>query len=51
MLRRYARERGLSWARLCATSVMMDDNASVITHLNSQGLTVYDAVELNRAVA
>jgi hypothetical protein len=39
MLRRYARKIGISWARLCATSVMMDDNASVIAHLNSQGST------------
>ena len=51
MLRRYARERGLSWARLCATSVMMDDNADVIDHLNNQGLRVHNAIRLNREVA
>lgn len=51
MLRQYARERGLSWARLCATSVMMDDNADVIDHLNSQGLRVHNAILINRAVA
>ena len=51
MLRQYARERGLSWARLCATSVMLDDNADVIDHLNAQGLRVHNAILINKAVA
>jgi hypothetical protein len=51
MLRQYARRCGISWARLCATSVMLDDNANVIVHLNNRGLTVYDAIQLNKAVA
>ena len=50
MLRRYARERGLSWARLCATSVMLDDNADVIDHLNSKGLRVHNAILINNGV-
>ena len=47
MLRQYARKRGISWARFCKFSTMIDDNKNVIAHLNRLGLYVYDAVPFN----
>ena len=47
LLREYARKRGISWARFCKFSTMLDDNQNVIAHLNRLGLYVYDAVPFN----
>ena len=49
-LQSYARERGISWRRFCKTSVMWDDNASVLQTLGANGLTVFDAVSFNLAL-
>jgi len=46
-LKRYARENGMSWARLCKTAVMFDDNQSVLKTLGANGLTCYDALSIN----
>jgi hypothetical protein len=48
MLRQYARKRGISWARFCKFSTMLDDNENVIAHLGALGLWIYDAVPLNQ---
>lgn len=48
MLKQYARERGISWARFCKFSTMLDDNENVIAHLGALGLWIYDAVPFNK---
>lgn len=50
-LRNYAYGLGLSWKRFCAFSVMLDDNESVINHLQGLGLTMYNAISINAALA
>jgi hypothetical protein len=51
-LRNYAASAGISWARFCKFSVMLDDNKTVISHLTARGLRVYNSLEINaRAVA
>jgi hypothetical protein len=51
-LRQYAADKGIAWRRFCMFSVMMDDNESVINHLTTRGLRVYNSLILNaRAVA
>ena len=47
LLREYARKRGISWARFCKFSTMLDDNQNVIAHLTGLGLWIYDAVPFN----
>ena len=47
LLREYARKRGISWARFCKFSTMLDDNQNVIVHLTGLGLWIYDAVPFN----
>lgn len=47
LLREYANKRGISWARFCKFSTMLDDNQNVIAHLTGLGLWVYDAVPFN----
>jgi len=49
-LKRYCREAGISWKRLCRTSVMWDDNSSVLQTLSANGLTVYNALSFNQAL-
>jgi len=50
-LRNYAACEGISWARFCMFSVMLDDNQNVINHLTARGLRVYDAIQLNKRAA
>lgn len=51
-LRNYAYASGISWARFCRFSVMLDDNENVIKALTARGLRVYNSLEINaRAVA
>jgi len=51
-LRNYAASAGISWARFCKFSVMLDDNKTVILHLTARGLRVYNSLEINaRAIA
>ena len=51
-LRDYAASLGISWARFCKFSVMLDDNKTVILHLTARGLRVYNSLEINaRAIA
>ena len=47
LLREYARKRGISWARFCKFSTMLDDNQNVITHLTNMGLWIHNAVLFN----
>ena len=47
LLREYARKRGISWARFCKFSTMLDDNQNVITHLTNMGLWIHNAVPFN----
>ena len=47
LLREYARKRGISWARFCKFSTMLDDNQNVITHLTNIGLWIHNAVPFN----
>ena len=47
LLREYANARGISWARFCKFSTMLDDNQNVIAHLTGLGLWIYDAVPFN----
>jgi len=49
-LKQYCREVGISWKRLCRTSVMFDDNSSVLQTLGANGLTVYNALSFNQAL-
>ena len=49
-LKRYARQRGESWARFTKTSMMFDDNQNVINTLANYGLTVHNAISLNEAL-
>ena len=49
-LKRYARQRGISWRRFAQTSLMFDDNKNVINTLASNGLTCYDAISINESL-
>ena len=49
-LKQYARTEGISWARLCKTAKMFDDNKNVISCLQANGLPCYDAISINEAL-
>ena len=49
-LKRYARQRGISWRRFVQTSLMFDDNKNVISCLQANGLPCYDAISINEAL-
>jgi len=49
-LRRWAAENGIPWRRFTETSMMFDDNLSVIKCLTNYGLTVHNALEMNEAL-
>ena len=49
-LKRYARQRGISWARFTRTSMMFDDNEMVLFTLAKHGLTVHNAISINEAL-
>jgi hypothetical protein len=46
-LKQYCRESGMSWARLCKTAIMFDDNQSVLKTLGANGLNCYNALSIN----
>jgi FMN phosphatase YigB (HAD superfamily) len=46
-LKAYCVANGISWARLCKTAVMFDDNKNVLKTLQANGLPCYDAISLN----
>ena len=50
-LKRYAATVGESWARFTKTSMMFDDNQNVINTLANHGLTVHNALLLNKELA
>ena len=50
-LKRYAATVGESWARFTKTSMMFDDNQNVINTLANHGLTVHNAILLNKELA
>ena len=49
-LKQYARAEGISWARLCKTARMFDDNQNVISCLTANGLPCYDAISINESL-
>ena len=49
-LKRYARQRGISWARFARTSMMFDDNKMVLFTLANHGITCHNALEINEAL-
>ena len=51
LLASYAKSRGYSWRRFCQFSLMFDDNKNVIEGLQSYGLRVYNALEINERLA
>lgn len=51
LLRGFATECGKTWARFCDEAIMYDDNLAVISHLRQQGMTVYNAVDINNRMA
>ena len=50
-LKRYAASQGESWARFTRTSMMFDDNKNVINTLANHGLTVHNAILLNKELS
>ncbi|REJ59711.1 MAG: hypothetical protein DWQ28_13515 [Proteobacteria bacterium] len=50
-LKRYARDQRLSWRGFCATSMMFDDNLTVIDTLTKNGITCHNAKPLNEALS
>ena len=50
-LKQYAATQGESWARFVKTSVMFDDNLNVINTLANHGLTVHNAILLNKELS
>lgn len=50
-LKRYAASQGESWARFIRTSIMFDDNQNVINTLANHGLTVHNAILLNKELS
>jgi len=49
-LKQYCKAEGISWARLCKTARMFDDNKNVISCLTANGLPCYDAISINEAL-
>ena len=50
-LKQYAISVGESWARFTRTSMMFDDNQNVINTLANHGLTVHNAISLNKELS
>ena len=50
-LKQYAASVGESWARFTQTSMMFDDNQNVINTLANHGLTVHNAILLNKELS
>ena len=50
-LKQYAASVGESWARFTRTSMMFDDNQNVINTLANHGLTVHNAILLNKELS
>ena len=49
-LRKFAASEGISWRRFTQTSMMFDDNESVLSCLSNYGLPCYNALEINEAL-
>ena len=49
-LKQYCKAEGISWARLCKTAQMFDDNKNVISCLTANGLPCYDALSINESL-
>ena len=49
-LKQYCKAEGISWARLCKTARMFDDNQNVISCLTANGLPCYDAISINESL-
>lgn len=51
LLRDYAARKSLSWGLFVNNAFMFDDNQNVINHLGGLGLSVHDAVKVNKMLA
>ena len=50
-LHKLCRQLGMSWARFCKSSVMYDDNLSVIENLTAEGIRVYNSTIINEVIS
>jgi len=50
-LKQYCAENRISWRRFVKTAVMFDDNLNVINTLANHGLTVHNAILLNKELS
>jgi len=49
LLRAFAQRRNISWERFARTSIMLDDNESVLAMLENEGFRAYHPARWNRA--
>jgi len=49
LLRAFAQRQNVSWARFARTSIMLDDNESVLAMLENEGFRAYHPARWNRA--
>jgi hypothetical protein len=49
LLRAFAQRQNVPWARFARTSIMLDDNESVLAMLESEGFRAYHPARWNRA--
>ena len=49
LLRAFASRQNVSWARFARTSIMLDDNESVLAMLENEGFRAYHPARWNRA--
>jgi hypothetical protein len=47
LLRKYAADRGMSFARLMETAHFWDDNESIRNHFTAHGVTCYNPITFN----
>ena len=50
-LKQYCKAQGISWRRFCKNAVMFDDNKSVLDTLQANGLTCYNALDINERLS
>jgi hypothetical protein len=49
LLRAFASRQNVSWERFARTSIMLDDNESVLAMLENEGFRAYHPARWNRA--
>ena len=50
-LKLYCSRNSISWRKFCKTAVMFDDNKSVLQTLQANGLTCYNALDINERLS